>query len=175
MDSVTAARSGDEAAFLQLFDEYHGPLYRFAYRMTGSAADAEDIVQECFLELLRPGCSYDPGRTPLRTYLFGVVRNQSMKRIQRDARAQEFDAEPAAANSPERLALDAEMKDVVASAVMQLPESQRQLPGDVLLCHLHHRLTLDPLTSGEVLPGGLRTPARPVRASRPTTRRVRTP
>jgi DNA-directed RNA polymerase specialized sigma24 family protein len=24
------------------------PLFRFAYRMTGSAADAEDIVQECF-------------------------------------------------------------------------------------------------------------------------------
>src|SRR5262245_51502445 len=116
MDPVTAARSGDEAAFLQLFDDHHQPLYRFAWRMTGSAADAEDIVQECFLELLRPGCSYDPDRTPLRTYLFGVVRNQSLKRIERNARVQDYTAEPAAAHSPESLALDAELKDVVAAA-----------------------------------------------------------
>jgi DNA-directed RNA polymerase specialized sigma24 family protein len=38
-------------------------------------------VQECFLELLRPECGYDSKRTPLQTYLFGVVRNQSLKRL----------------------------------------------------------------------------------------------
>ena len=75
----------DRDEYLQLFDEHHLPLYRFAYRMTGSVADAEDIVQECFLELLRPGCSYDAKRTPIRTYLFGVVRNQSLKRVGKGA------------------------------------------------------------------------------------------
>src|SRR5215813_6552010 len=64
---------------LQLFDEHHAPLFRFAYRLTGSIADAEDIVQACFLELLRPECCYDPVRAPLRTWLFGIVRNQSLK------------------------------------------------------------------------------------------------
>jgi RNA polymerase sigma-70 factor (ECF subfamily) len=85
MDLVKAAREGREAAFLRLFDEHHAPLFRFAYRLTGSAADAEDIVQECFLELLRPAGWYDPGRTAIRTYLFGVVRNQSLKRWRRTA------------------------------------------------------------------------------------------
>src|SRR5215469_7034838 len=66
---------------LEQFDEHHAPLFRFAYRLTGSKADAEDIVQACFLELLRPDCSYDPSRAPLRTWLFGVVRNQSLKRL----------------------------------------------------------------------------------------------
>jgi len=75
MDLVKAARIGQESAFLQLFDEHRLPLFRFAYRMTGSVADAEDIVQECFLELLRPGSLYDPALTPIRTYLFGVVRS----------------------------------------------------------------------------------------------------
>jgi RNA polymerase sigma-70 factor, ECF subfamily len=132
MDSVTAARNGDEAAFLELFDEHHPPLYRFAHRMTGSAADAEDVVQECFLELLRPNCSYNPERTPLRTYLFGVVRNQSLKRLQRNARTGEHSSEPADARSPESLALRAELKSVVAAAVMQLPESQREV---LILAH----------------------------------------
>src|SRR3984957_8859175 len=77
---LIAARSGNEAAFLQIFDEHHSALFRFAYRMTGSVADAEDIVQESFLALLRPTCSYDPKRASLRTYLLGAVRNQSLKR-----------------------------------------------------------------------------------------------
>ncbi len=88
----------DLDSYLQLFDEHHLPLFRFAYRMTGSVADAEDVVQECFLELLRPGCSYDPKRTPIRTYLFGVVRNQSLKRRGRGAIAD--DSVPAAWKGP---------------------------------------------------------------------------
>src|SRR5215813_8730108 len=94
MDLVTAARQGREAAFLKLFDEHRLPLYRFAYRMTGSVTDAEDIVQECFLELLRPGSSYDPAGTPVRTYLFGVVRNQSLKRLEKGATQRLAEREP---------------------------------------------------------------------------------
>jgi len=85
MDLLRAARKGREAAFLQLFDEHHSSLFRFAFRLTGSAADAEDIVQECFLELLRPDCSYDPRRTPLRIYLFGVVNREQCLRPLRNA------------------------------------------------------------------------------------------
>ena len=132
MDSLTEARNGDETAFLQLFDEHHPPLYRFAHRLTGSAADAEDVVQECFIELLRPGCSYNPERTPLRTYLFGVVRNQSLKRLQRNARTGEHGNEPADGRSPESLALQTELTSVVAGAMMQLPESQREV---LILAH----------------------------------------
>jgi len=40
------------AAILRYFDEHHRPLFRFAWHLTGSVADADDIVQECFLALL---------------------------------------------------------------------------------------------------------------------------
>ncbi len=116
------------ADFLQLFDEHHAPLFRFAYRMTGSRADAEDIVQECFLELLRPGCSYDAARTPMRTYLFGVVRNQSLKRLRRN----DYGVGAAHVRSPESEALRTEMEDAVARAVMELPETQREV---LILAH----------------------------------------
>jgi RNA polymerase sigma-70 factor (ECF subfamily) len=109
--------------YLQLFDDHHLPVFRFAYRMTGSVADAEDVVQECFLELLRPGCSYDPERTPIRTYLFGVVRNQSLKRRSRGV-ATGF--EPTPERSPERQVLLTELEEVVARAVRELPEGQRE-------------------------------------------------
>ena len=136
MDLVKAARRGGESAFLQLFDEHHLPLFRFAYRLTGSVADAEDIVQECFLELLRPACSYDPGRTSVRTYLFGVVRNQSLKRWRKNDLAEEDvggDSMPARHDrSPESQVLRTELEDVVASAVKQLPETQREV---LILAH----------------------------------------
>jgi RNA polymerase sigma-70 factor, ECF subfamily len=118
-----------EAAFLQLFDEHHAALFRFAWRLTGSVADAEDIVQECFLGLMRPTCSYDPKRAPLRTYLFGVARNQSLKRLRRTDLPEDSTSHHP---SPERELLSAELSQVVAGAVMQLPDTQREV---LILAH----------------------------------------
>jgi RNA polymerase sigma-70 factor (ECF subfamily) len=120
---------GGEVAFLALFDEHHSAVFRFAYRLTGSVPDAEDIVQECFLGLLRPTCSYDSKRAPIRTYLFGIVRNQSLKR-RRQTDLPEEDASHG--QSPESEFLRAELKDVVARAVTQLPETQREV---LILAH----------------------------------------
>jgi RNA polymerase sigma-70 factor, ECF subfamily len=135
MDLVKAARKGEEAAFLQLFEEHHLPLFRFAYRLTGSVADAEDIVQECFLSLLRKGCTYDPKRTPIRTYLFGIVRNQSLKRIRKKS---SFGLDGTAPPSPESEVLRNEMEDAVARAVVELPDIQR----DVLVLAHYEQMPL---------------------------------
>lgn len=111
--------------FLELFDSHHLPVYRFALRLTGRVADAEDIVQECFLSLLKRGCSYDASRGPLRTYLFGAAWKLSLKR--RDRRDDVAAEPPGAASpvSPEYETLQAELRNTVARAVAQLPETQR--------------------------------------------------
>jgi len=124
------ARRGKEAAFLRLFDDHHPPLFRFAWRLTGSMADAEDIVQECFLALLRPECGFDPARTAIRTYLFGAVRNQWLNRLRR--REQGVACESADHRTPETEALRGEMADAVAAAIAELPETQREV---ILLAH----------------------------------------
>jgi len=109
-------------------------LLRFACRLTGSAHDAEDIVQECFLELLRPDCGYDSKRTPLRTYLFGVVRNQSLKRLRARSLTnnQAGPIDGISTHSPERQFQTGEISNAVARAVMQLPDNQREV---LLLAH----------------------------------------
>jgi RNA polymerase sigma-70 factor (ECF subfamily) len=128
MNLVAAAREGNESAFLQLFVEHQTPLFRFAWRLTGSVADAQDIVQQCFLELLRPSCSYDERRTPIRTYLFGVVRNQALKRLrERETQAEERHRPVSETRSPESEALQGELARIVAEAVRQLPETQREV------------------------------------------------
>ena len=123
MDSIQAARLGREAAFLELFGEHHAALFRFACRFTGSIHDAEDIVQECFLEILRPSCAYDPSRTSIRTYLFGILRNQALKRLRKRDPIAAPVAEP---DSPESDLLRNELGGIVAKAVAQLPDTQRE-------------------------------------------------
>jgi RNA polymerase sigma-70 factor (ECF subfamily) len=124
------ARQGQEAAFVRLFDDHHLPLFRFAWRLTGSIPDAEDIVQECFLALLRPGCNFDPARTAIRTYLFGAVRNQALSRLRR--REQGIESESTDFRTPETEALCGELANAVASAIRGLAETQREV---LLLAH----------------------------------------
>jgi RNA polymerase sigma-70 factor (ECF subfamily) len=127
---IRDTRRGEEEAFLRLFDEHFRPLFRFAWRLTGSVAAAEDVVQECFLALLEPSCGFDPARTAIRTYLFGAIRNQALKRLRR--REQEMATEVVDHRTPETEALRDEMAKAVASAIAQLPETQREV---LLLAH----------------------------------------
>lgn len=116
------------AAILRYFDEHHVALFRFAWRLTGSQADAEDIVQECFLALMRPGCSFDPDRTSLQTYLFGAVRNQALKRI----RTAEPPADAFTLQTPERECFTTELQQAVSRAIATLPDGQREV---LLMAH----------------------------------------
>jgi RNA polymerase sigma-70 factor (ECF subfamily) len=127
---IRDARGGKEEALLRLFDEHHLPLFRFAWRLTGSVADADDIVQDCFLGLLKPDCGFDPKRASLRTYLFGAVRNQWLKRLRR--REEPVAPERADHRTPETEAARAEVAGAVANAIGQLPDSQREI---LLLAH----------------------------------------
>jgi len=127
---IRDVRRGKEQAFLRLFDQHHLPLFRFAWRLTGSMADAEDIVQECFLSLLRPDCGFDPKRTAVRTYLFGAVRNQSLKGLRRCEQGEIPDR--ADRHTPETEALQNEMAETVGKAIAALPAAQREV---LLLAH----------------------------------------
>ena len=50
---VASARSGSEQAYRQLVEAYGANLMRYFYRNTGHQAEAEDLLQEVFLRLVR--------------------------------------------------------------------------------------------------------------------------
>ena len=76
------ARAGDEDAFRGLVEPYRGALYAHAYRMLGSAPDAEDAVQESLLGAWR-GLARFEGRSSLRSWLYRIATNASLKIIER--------------------------------------------------------------------------------------------
>jgi RNA polymerase sigma-70 factor (ECF subfamily) len=79
---VEAVQRGDEPAWRELIERYQGRLLSFARRMLAERADAEDIVQETFLGLVRSLPTYDPGRS-LETYLFAILRNKLSDHVRR--------------------------------------------------------------------------------------------
>jgi RNA polymerase sigma-70 factor, ECF subfamily len=79
---VARLKSGDEGVFSAVYRQHSGPLYRFALRMCGSEALAEDAVQESFMALLKPAAQgYDPSRGALSSYLYGIVRRQVYRQL----------------------------------------------------------------------------------------------
>ena len=60
-----------------LFQAHHGRVFRTAHRITGSAADAEDVLQTVFLRLIKGGESYDFANHP-EAYLSRAAINASL-------------------------------------------------------------------------------------------------
>jgi RNA polymerase sigma-70 factor (ECF subfamily) len=125
------AASGDEAAFQILYLRYRDLIFRFAYRLVGSSAAAEDVTHECFLTLIQQPGRFKPELASFRTYLYAVARNLSLKNFNstgREAALEELKREPATSDrqQPVRQLLDKELSAEVQRAVSGLPPLQRE-------------------------------------------------
>jgi len=117
-----------EADFRDAFQRHQTTVYRFAYRMTGSSATAEDVVQDCFVTYWRRPEAYDPSRGLLRSFLLGVARNLVLKRWRSDRRHEALSdvlEDESWSCGPLDLA-EQERAETVKRAVLQLPPLQRE-------------------------------------------------
>jgi RNA polymerase sigma-70 factor (ECF subfamily) len=86
---VAALRAGDEAAFGWLLDRYHAPLHRTARMYVATDAQADEVVQETWLAVLR-GIDRFEARSSLKTWLYRVLMNIARTKGVREARALPF-------------------------------------------------------------------------------------
>src|SRR5579859_3314631 len=82
---LTAAREGDQDAFAGLIDPYRRELHAHCYRMLGSAADAEDALQDTLLRAWR-GLPRFEGRSSVRSWLYKIATNACLRAIERRPR-----------------------------------------------------------------------------------------
>ena len=125
---LQAIAGGDRSAFDRLSRRHLDRAYGVALRMTGSRADAQDVVQDVFLRLWQKPDAWRPGQAQFSTWLYRVVVNRCLD-LKRRPRGTDLDSveEPQDpdANAEDSL-LDAERSRALDSAVKQLPERQRE-------------------------------------------------
>jgi len=113
-----------EAEIHDAYRLHKDAVYRFAWRMTGSTAAAEDLLHDCFLSLLRNPTLYDPARAPLRPYLLAIARNLARNRWRLEQRWSTLDEDAFVAQP---IALEfTDIASHIAAAVQTLPPLQRE-------------------------------------------------
>ena len=139
-------QAGDEDAFVTLYRRRHAGIYRFAVQMSGSQSLADDVTQEVFLALIGGSETFDPARGSLNSFLYGIARNQTLRRLRRDRSHVPLESTNAISNGngedddgltsnskPFDELLRNETIESVRRAILSLPERYREV---VVLCEL---------------------------------------
>jgi len=127
MSLLTRIESGDQAAVSALFDRYGTLVYSVALRVLKDASEAEDVMQEIFVQVWKNPRAFVSGKGSMAGWLAVVTRNRSIDVIRRRRPAEpvELFALPAATNlarETERDSLLGKIRGVMSA----LPEEQRK-------------------------------------------------
>ena len=120
----------DDAAFVELFDDFYSDLIRVAWRICGTEEAAEEICQEAFLRYYERRHKL-PGGDEARFWLIRVVKNLAFNHEKRRGREREvyrlYAGEPRAElrNEGERAVLEDETRNDVRRALAQVPYKLR--------------------------------------------------
>ena len=124
---IAMARSGNAGAFETIVDRYQPRLLGFCRQMLGSTEDAEDVLQEVFVNAYRAMLA-DEREINLRPWLYRIARNRSLNHLRKPtADAQEsMDMVPVveAASTAEKVSNREEFRQLLDD-VGKLPETQR--------------------------------------------------
>ena len=125
-----SCRAGDHTAFSCLFEKYYQPLYCFAWRFTRDAQNAENIVQNVFVDLWIKRAEIEIMRS-LRSYLFSMTRNQSLNYLKQQGKTESLKVEKnlteKTVDSPEDIYVTKEFHLEVWRAIENLPDQCRQV------------------------------------------------
>jgi RNA polymerase sigma-70 factor, ECF subfamily len=139
--SLEKLTTGDPGEIARLVDVYSSPIYRLGLKMLGNPQDAEDVLQNTFLNALTHVSSFE-GRSSVATWLYRIATNEALMLIRKrkpevslEQEAQDGEAEnieelkPSVfadwSGLPEDQLLSAEGKMLLDGAIASLPDSLR--------------------------------------------------
>jgi RNA polymerase sigma-70 factor, ECF subfamily len=120
-------RTGDERALATLYDRYSQVVYSVALRVLGDTTQAEDILQEIFMQIWRNPQTFDSSRGSLAAWLSVIARHRAIDYLRR--RRPETDIEEVIISADTNLDQIADKNltlNRVRSAVETLPPEQRK-------------------------------------------------
>ena len=141
-DLVTAIQSDRHDLFAKLVDRYQSALYNFGLKMCGESQDAEDMVQDTFLNVFKyiKGFRYE---TKFRNWLYRIASSTCLKKRRKSKFAPDHELSlddympnetaqaehtlPAWASLPLEQVLNEELHRTLKGAILELPEKYRMV------------------------------------------------
>lgn len=142
LDLFHGAQRGDYDAFEEIVRRFHDRVYRLAFGMTKNQAEAEEVVQDTFLNVFRSLSTFRNDASP-STWIYRVAANSALTRLRTKRRKQllSLDEVPNGASvngnielldapspwsrQPDEKLLTKELGSVIDAAVDELPEKYR--------------------------------------------------
>lgn len=137
----------DQEALAVLYDRYAQVLYGVAFKILGSAEEAEEVVLDVWRQVWRRSSTYSPDRGRVDTWLFMLLRSRALDRLRALKRLNKVtvasqdpcvvtDSSPGC--DPTETVLIAERRSQILAALRQLPPEQRQVLELVYYQNLTH-------------------------------------
>ena len=128
---LKAIAARDEAALAQLYDRYRTILFGLLMRILNNREEAEDVLQETFLQVWRKAADFDENRGRPFTWLVTLARSRGIDRL-RTLASRERVAEAGAREVSDQIsdaatdAFKSEQRGLVNKALAQLPDEQKR-------------------------------------------------
>lgn len=124
---LAAIAAGDSAAFGELMRRHGDRAFSLAFRITGRRGDAEDVVQDAFIQVWTRARDWQAGRAKFSTWLYRVIVNRCLdlkrKPVSANIEAIEEPMDPGA--DALEMIEKSQQQMALAKAVAELPERQR--------------------------------------------------
>ena len=128
---LNAVAAADEVALAQLYDRYRAILFGLLMRILNNREEAEDVLQEVFLQVWRKAADFDESRGRPFTWLVTLARSRGIDRL-RALAARDRVAEAGAREPSEEIsdavtdAFKSEQRGLVSDALAKLPDEQKR-------------------------------------------------
>lgn len=127
-DALMAAAARGEASALQcLVERHNSAAWRLAWRLTGDAGDAEDLVQDAFARLWRQAGRWQSGQAGVGAWLHRTITNLAIDRSRRKRPQPMADLPDSVDPAPlaDAVVAQADLAGRIQACVQALPERQR--------------------------------------------------
>ena len=134
LDLIECVRRGDNGAMERLYDAFGGVVFSNARRILRETSQAEEVVQDTFLQAWRDAATFDPQRGSLRAWLVVITRARALDRLRahrsratRLALFQRLEGGPARVEVDQNTERDSGRCHELASILAVLPLEERAL------------------------------------------------
>jgi RNA polymerase sigma-70 factor (ECF subfamily) len=130
-DLLRAIAGGSEQALAAIYDRYNSILLGLLLRILHSRVEAEDVLQEVFLQIWQRAANFDEARGRGFTWMVTLARSRAIDRLRSLDSRQRAD-NMALRDESERVsdasddAYHAEQSEIVRAALAEIPEEQRR-------------------------------------------------